>query len=251
MPDGIVAQAISLFTEGVIDGFFGCKNYANVSEKDVKFWLYTRANPDVPVLLSEDGPKQMDPHKKTIVLVHGWLCNITNERIPELKNAYLERYDAQIVAVDWSSKSIDLYTNSYCSVPKIGQILGQFLCASPNIDIAKLHLVGHSLGAHLSGFAGQEVQTRCGKKFARITGLDPAGPIYQKVRETARLNAKDAEMVDVIHTSMGTTGYTGAIGTVDFFPNCGGLQPGCLTKGSRTLIKDAIVYAAAISKKSD
>lgn len=41
----------------------------------------------------------------------------------------------------------------------------------------QFHLIGHSLGAHASGNAGEKYQYLMnGTKVARITGLDPAQP---------------------------------------------------------------------------
>lgn len=84
------------------------------------------------------------------------------------------------------------------------------------------------MGAQISGLTGQEVQRQCNKKLARITGLDPAGPLYQGLDESKRLDKSDAQFVDVIHTNMYWLGYTGNTGTVDFYPNCGAHQPGCM-----------------------
>lgn len=63
-----------------------------------------------------------------------------------------------------------------------------------------------------------------------VTGLDPAGPLFEvpPVAKSNRLNNEDATVVEVIHTDGGIDGFVAPIGTIDFFPN-GGLfiQPTC------------------------
>jgi len=87
--------------------------------------------------------------------------------------------------------------------------------------------LGFSLGAHVSGIAGWTVQNRTdGEKVGRITGLDPAGPKFFLKTKERRLNPDDATFVDVIHTSH--LGYFLQMGHVDFFPNGGKIQPGCV-----------------------
>ena len=46
------------------------------------------------------------------------------------------------------------------------------------IDISNFHLVGHSLGAHVMGYAGKDFSLENDFKLPRITGLDPAGPMF-------------------------------------------------------------------------
>jgi hypothetical protein len=49
----------------------------------------------------------------------------------------------------------------------IGELI-EFLVAQTGARLAEFHLIGHSLGAHTAGFAGQSITTG---KVGRITGL--------------------------------------------------------------------------------
>lgn len=62
-----------------------------------------------------------------------------------------------------------------------------------------------------------------------ILGLDPAKPFFQLLTgNNGRLDASDAEFVDIIHTCGGALGFSASLGTADFFPNGGTpSQPGC------------------------
>ena len=64
------------------------------------------------------------------------------------------------------------------------------------------HIIGHSLGAHIAGYAGEKLisMSRETGKLGRITALDPAQPLFQNTPEFVRLDPGDAEFVDVIHT---------------------------------------------------
>lgn len=64
-------------------------------------------------------------------------------------------------------------------------------------------------------------------KLPRIIALDPAGPLFVARPIDKRLNATDAEIVEVVHSNGGTFGFSKACGTIDFFANGGSSQPGC------------------------
>lgn len=113
----------------------------------------------------------------------------------------------------------------------LGTYLGSFLTRlnkAIGIRFDHTHLIGHSLGAHVVGFAGKNLQQNLpsGVKLARITGLDPAGPCFQLVYPKDRIDAEDAQYVDIIHTNSGLLGALQQLGTRDVYLNGGSLQPG-------------------------
>ena len=74
-----------------------------------------------------------------------------------------------------------------------------------------VHCAGHSLGGQVCGLTGKQLIAKSSSmKFDRISGMDPAGPLfcedvpypfdYPFINATARLGPTDAHFVDVIHT---------------------------------------------------
>ena len=108
-------------------------------------------------------------------------------------------------------------------------ILIQNIINEFNVSTSSFHLIGHSLGAHVVGYAGKWLNG----KLAHITGLDPAGPYFEGVKNpAARLWHTDAKFVDVIHTDAQPLikfgmGMYETCGHVDIYPNGGRTQPGC------------------------
>nr|XP_014273345.1 lipase member H-like [Halyomorpha halys] len=97
-------------------------------------------------------------------------------------------------------------------------------------EIDKIHVIGHSLGAHVAGLIGGYVRSAGRGLVARVTGLDPAKPLFEMIRgEDSRLDQGDGKFVDVIHTCIGLS-YAENLGHVDFYPNGGYCtQPGCVS----------------------
>jgi hypothetical protein len=121
----------------------------------------------------------------------------------------------------------------------------------PNFDppyqdfLDGIQILGFSLGAHIASYAGQFVQEKLDAKIGRITGLDPAGPYFQWADPVVRLDPSDAAFVDVIHTDGSSSFLTGfgadqAMGHVDFYPNGGQHQPGCLEQQLALDVSEAL-----------
>lgn len=84
------------------------------------------------------------------------------------------------------------------------------------IDPARTVLSGHSLGAHIAGFAARDATARLGRTVHAILAADPAGPSFAGRASDARLGRSDARQVIVIHTTDGL-GYAEALGTWDVY----------------------------------
>ena len=66
-----------------------------------------------------------------------------------------------------------------------------------------IHLVGHSLGAHVVGFMSKRVQGLGLGRPRRLTGLDPAYPFFELAGSEDRVDRSDADLVQIVHTNSG------------------------------------------------
>ncbi|XP_025931316.1 lipase member H isoform X3 [Apteryx rowi] len=159
----------------------------------VKLMLYTRQNPNCAEQLNSTASKYLDITKKTTFIIHGYrLTGSPPLWIPDLVHLLLSAEDTNIILVDWNRGATTLiYSNASRNCKKVAEILkkliDEMLIAGASLD--SFHMIGVSLGAHISGFVGQMYEGKLG----RITGL----------------------------------GYREALGHIDFYPNGGTDQPGC------------------------
>ncbi|XP_064615464.1 pancreatic triacylglycerol lipase-like [Liolophura sinensis] len=169
--------------------------------------------------------------RQTIMIVHGYMNNITTSWLTEMRNALLSEGDYNVIVVDWGHGAKTGYNvaaaNTIVVGAEIAHIL-KYLHDHFHMNYGKVHLIGHSLGAQACGYAGSKIHG-----LGRISGLDPAQPFFEDHDATVRLDPSDANFVDVIHTDatkfIGIEGYgmVKPCGHVDFYPNGGNNQPGC------------------------
>nr|XP_022917694.1 lipase member I-like [Onthophagus taurus] len=143
----------------------------------------------------------------------------------EVKNQYLMRNDMNIFAIDWGSIAQGpCYPAAVYNSRIAGKCSALLIERLKELHVENIHVIGFSLGAHVSGFIANALFPY---KLARITGLDPAMPGFATVPNSQKLDASDAEFVDVIHTNAFFQGQIQESGHVDFFVNGGVVQPGC------------------------
>ncbi|CAH2108218.1 unnamed protein product [Euphydryas editha] len=203
---------------------------------DAYFYLYTRNNMDKPEIIRIPGnnlPLESYNFNKSndiIVVTHGWLSSGNVNWLRNMKYSLLREYDLNVIIVDWSelSKNI-IYPFAAFSTRYVGKRIAKLLNSIKKTFIISgrnIHLIGHSLGAHIMGYAGMFSEN----KISRITGLDPARPLFEipEISADYRLDKSDADFVDILHTCGGVLGYMASYGHADFFPNNGRpMQPGC------------------------
>ncbi|TMS03234.1 Endothelial lipase [Larimichthys crocea] len=170
---------------------------------------------------------------KTIFIIHGWaMSGMFESWMQKLVSAVMQREtEANVVVVDWISFAQQLYHDAVNHTNTVGQDIAamlNWLQEEQQLPLKNVHLIGYSLGAHVAGYAGTYVKGTIG----RITGLDPAGPMFEGVEEQRRLSPDDADFVDVLHTytreALGVSiGIQQPIGDIDIYPNGGEVQPGC------------------------
>ncbi|XP_019728950.1 lipase member H isoform X1 [Hippocampus comes] len=172
-----------------------------------------------------------DPHfnlsRPTTFVIHGYRPTgsppVWAHQITEL---LLARKDMNVILVDWNHGAANVnYFKAVENTHQAGENLTGFLklMKEHGASLSDIHMIGVSLGAHISGFVGANFNGAIG----RITALDPAGPQFTGTPPEDRLDPTDAQFVDALHTDIDAFGYRGALGHIDFYANGGTDQPGC------------------------
>lgn len=208
----------------------GRKKYFNAT-RDIFFWLFTSENQNEQDFVylgnvSSVFDSHFNPNKSTKVLIHGWKNSGNSTFCRIVKHAYVVHLDVNVIVVDWRRLSLSHYRTAYKHMHLVGKTVAKFLdFLWTLVPRESVHVIGHSLGAHVAGISGHYVRSG---KIHRITGLDPAGPMMRKQPRKHKLDKNDAEFVDVIHTCGHYLGFHEPLGHADFYPNRGRpIQPGC------------------------
>lgn len=206
------------------------------AEIHTQFIIHTRDNPGETgdTFLTADkasiDASTFDPSKPIKFITHGFIDTGYTNWVMTFVRALLRHGDYNVIRVNWGAGSLPMYFTASANTRVVGLEIGylvNFLIDNYGVDPANVHLLGHSLGSHVSGYAGEKI-----KGLGHITGLDPAGPYYTDTADYIRIDNNDATYVDCIHTDAKTIlllgyGSEEAMGNLDFFPNAGYNQPGC------------------------
>lgn len=221
-------------------------------ETDISFQLFTRLNPAAPQILQWANLDNIqfgtfNRNHPTRFTIHGWNSSPTSSINTRIREEYLDRGDFNVIAVDWEDIASGNYIVTRNNLPIIGDYIARVidrLGALDLIDIDELSVIGHSLGAHISGLAGKNVTSG---RIGTIIGMDPAGPLFSIENVNGRLDRSDASYVEIIHTNSGGSGFSNPIGHADFYPNGGTRQPGCGADASCSHSRSHGIFAESIT----
>ncbi|XP_054744405.1 inactive pancreatic lipase-related protein 1 [Anastrepha obliqua] len=197
----------------------------------IQFWLYKNATQNEPILLDPLNltAAAFHPRWPLKILIHGFHGSQHTSPNLESRPVLLRTQEVLVISVDYSRLTrFPCYypwavTNARVVARCLAQLIDNLIGNGIYTD-RDIHLIGFSLGAQIAGltanFANQPLR--------RITGLDPAGPAFITQNRSEKLDATDAEFVDVIHTDPFLYSTLERSGHADFYPNLEKFfQPGC------------------------
>jgi hypothetical protein len=202
------------------------------SATNVRTNMFTRTNRNAGQVVSNTViPAAFVASRRTVFLAHGWNSDGTSSWLTSMKNAFLDREDINVVIVDWGPLAQILnYNQAASNTRTVGAYLASVyrnLLTRAGTAASRMWCTGHSLGSHVCGHAGMHMPAN--QRLGRVTGLDPAGPLFEGSSNKAiGLNPTSATFVDILHTDAGELGTTRDIGHIDFYPTGGKNQPGCV-----------------------
>lgn len=161
-----------------------------------------------------------DPKLRTFVLIAGFLTEDNVDWINLSVRHLLNLEDVNVIEASWSDANRYIYSTAVAATPIVARqitillyYLSEIFGSSLSDDnfVEGLTFVGHSLGAHICGFVGQDLWGPGARpRLGRVIALDPAGPSFDRYDESERLDPSDARLVEVIHTNRGTMKYLNA-----------------------------------------
>lgn len=153
-------------------------------DESIKIFLYTRSNPVdrqsifVNETLEHSNLTEsfFNPFHPVKVIIHGYNADMFLTPLIEMREEYLDRGDYNLFYVDWSDLAHGpCYPSAVHNTKHVGTCVGQLVNRILDSGTENIHLIGFSLGAQVTNYVARAVQPF---KIPRITGLDPAMPLF-------------------------------------------------------------------------
>ncbi|XP_026727687.1 lipase member H-A-like [Trichoplusia ni] len=164
--------------------------------------------------------------RKTLLVAIGYLDSPNLPISAMFANEYEER-GYNVILVDYQRFATVHYHLATRLMRPVGMHVAEVLVqlTQNGLDPSKLELLGFSLGCHTASFIARHYQTMTGRNISTLTALEPSGPCFRNLGPNDRLDASNADFVQVIHTNIDGYGMATPMGHIDFYVNGGEYQP--------------------------
>lgn len=132
------------------DFFLYCSAFFSIRTIDDPFEIQSKE------LNSSDDT--FDDEKDVKLLIHGWNADPEHVALETVRNAYLRLNTSHVLMADWREIASMRYLTAREMIASVGKaICKQLKTFAERAQIAadKIHIVGHSLGAHIATHVGR------------------------------------------------------------------------------------------------
>jgi hypothetical protein len=203
--------------------------------KSVSMIRFDSGTPQGKTIGLQESCDDLDPSKPIVFVVHGFISSANMSSTQEMAPRLVQK-GRTVFALDWSQgackegmplvKYLE-YPSAVKNTREVGHLMASYIVSlikKCGVPMEKITLIGHSLGAHVSGFAAKTIQMGLGT-LPLILAADPADPLFGSKKCHERICESDAKRLVVLHTS--TLGISRPIGHLDLQFNGGMTQPEC------------------------
>lgn len=199
---------------------------------NVTFLLFTRNNFHVPYIITPYTSRMelvqsspFDGRKPIKWITHGFRTTVDKSSwMLESKDRILGHEDANVILTDWrkgASPALAFYPKAAANAHVVARMIVNVLrkLDADILDTSRIHLIGHSLGAHIMGFVGSaftEDQLAREQQMLRAAESDPQSQRRFSVsnRMIGRITACDPALPCFGSNSVVPTTQTSAYSTV-------------------------------------
>lgn len=99
-----------------------------------------------------------DVEKPVKILIHGWNADAEHMAMQPVKIAYLRKNTTNVLVVDWKEIAVLRYIVARSLIVAIAEQISRklfLLMSETKMKPDQIHIIGHSLGAHISGQIGR------------------------------------------------------------------------------------------------
>lgn len=150
--------------------------------------------------------------------------------IPDEMQQFATISNSTVMVVEWGFRGLSCYGYiqiTLCLISKMSEFFAHLLLEC--VEIEKLDLIGHSMGAQIVGYISQQLVAN-GRRVNTVIGLDPAGPGFETGLRCPGIQSGYATYSMAFHTNpcqLGTCDFNYGDVHVLVNPNRGYCQPNC------------------------